>query len=200
VVGRVSGNGPGSLGLHPAVYFYSERGRHIPDLLLGMLLLVRQRLDSNDNGFFKKFTTIRGHLETYLLSNKGLITQALQLARSSTRYERARDLFSFLIDIYSSGKTFTDEQMIQVIAPNSVAKILAVSEAPGGAKFSEETKSGIFIKQAFQAAMKCPICDGYVDPTKSASYDHILRVQDGGTGASENGQITHPYCNTGFKN
>lgn len=33
VMTRISGNDAPSLGLHPAVYFYSDRGRHIPDLL-----------------------------------------------------------------------------------------------------------------------------------------------------------------------
>jgi HNH endonuclease len=49
-------------------------------------------------------------------------------------------------------------------------------------------------------AMKCPICKGYLDPAKSASYDHIDRVQDGGKGSVGNGQVTHPYCNSAIKN
>lgn len=44
VMTRITGNEAGSLGLHPAVYFYSDRGRHIPDLLLGMILLIRTHL------------------------------------------------------------------------------------------------------------------------------------------------------------
>jgi hypothetical protein len=44
VMTRVTGNDAGSLGLHPAVYFYSDKGRHIPDLLLGMLYLFKERI------------------------------------------------------------------------------------------------------------------------------------------------------------
>lgn len=200
VVGRMSGNEGKSLGLHPAIYFYSERGRHIPDLLLGMLLLIRRKLQNNDPNFFKKFSENRRKIEDYLLSNKALITQAMQLARSAVRYERAADLFDFLVAQFSAQTDFTEEQMIKVIAPNSVAKLLAVAETATTTKFSDETKSTIFLRQAFKTTLTCAICNGYLDAAKSASYDHIDRVQDGGLGDATNGQITHPYCNTAMKN
>jgi hypothetical protein len=51
-----------------------------------------------------------------------------------------------------------------------------------------------------KSALKCPICDGYLDPIRSVSYDHIIRVQDGGIGSSGNCDLTHPYCNQSVKN
>ena len=30
-------------------------------------------------------------------------------------------------------------------------------------------------------------------------YDHIERAKDGGRGVSFNGQLAHPYCNSGLK-
>jgi hypothetical protein len=38
------------------------------------------------------------------------------------------------------------------------------------------------------------------DPNKSVSYDHIVRVSEGGSGDQTNVQMVHPYCNTGYKN
>ena len=35
--------------------------------------------------------------------------------------------------------------------------------------------------------------DGYV-------YNEEAQSRDGGLGSIGNGQITHPYCNTGYKN
>ncbi|WP_372726522.1 HNH endonuclease [Nostoc sp. C057] len=32
------------------------------------------------------------------------------------------------------------------------------------------------------------------------SIDHIKRKADGGLGTLENAQLTHPYCNTTYKN
>ena len=200
VVERVAGNNAASLGLHPAVYFYSERGRHIPDLLTGILLLFRRKLENNDSGFFKKFSLVRRDLEDYLVNNKSLITQALQLARSAVRYERVAALYDFLIGELSQGNKVDDAAMITVVAPGSVSKVLAVSQNTAGQNFSAETKSTIYIKQSLATAMRCAICGGYLDPAKSASYDHIVRKQDGGQGTPDNGQIVHPYCNTSIKN
>ncbi|RWC36493.1 MAG: DUF262 domain-containing protein [Mesorhizobium sp.] len=200
VVERVSGNNAASLGLHPAVYFYSERGRHIPDLLIGILLLFRKKIENNDSSFFKRFIQARGEMESYLVENKGLITQALQLARSAVRFERVAALYEFLIDEINAGRRIDDEKMITVVAPGAVSKILAVAQNSVGQSFSADAKSTIFLRQSLQGAMKCSICSGYLDPTKSASFDHIVRKQEGGLGSANNGQIVHPYCNTGIKN
>ncbi|MCV5626719.1 HNH endonuclease [Escherichia coli] len=43
------------------------------------------------------------------------------------------------------------------------------------------------------------MCQGYLDTEKSVSYDHIVRVREGGDGNSDNVQLTHPYCNQSVK-
>jgi len=53
VVGWVSGDDPQSLGLHPAIYFYSEQGRHLPDLLVGLVYLIAKKLHQNQKGLFQ---------------------------------------------------------------------------------------------------------------------------------------------------
>ena len=72
-------------------------------------------------------------------------------------------------------------------------------EKPSKVDFSEATKSETFIKTALEGAPACPICGGYVH-TKSISVDHIERKEDGGSGDPSNAQITHPYCNSTYKN
>jgi hypothetical protein len=67
-------------------------------------------------------------------------------------------------------------------------------------KFSDDAKSMAFLQAATQSALKCPICSGMLDPRKSVSYDHKVRVQDGGTGHVNNAQLAHPFCNTSVKN
>ena len=52
----------------------------------------------------------------------------------------------------------------------------------------------------YVTAIKCPICNGYLDPEKSVSYDHVVRRREEGTGDEENCQLTHPYCNQSIKN
>ncbi|WP_407667520.1 HNH endonuclease [Myxococcus dinghuensis] len=42
------------------------------------------------------------------------------------------------------------------------------------------------------------MCKGHVmGPT--AAIDHIQRKEDGGMGLPNNGQLTHPYCNSVIK-
>lgn len=177
------------------------QGRHIPDLLLGILLMVRRKIQDNNSAFFKKFTNVREKLESYLISNKGLIIQALQLARSQTRPEKVADLFEFLIDRLSKDADVLDTDVVSVFAPNSSSKVLSVTQRGKGSRsFSDDAKAAIFIRDSLAAGMKCPICKGYMDSQKSISYDHVVRVREGGVGMDGNGQIAHPYCNTGMKN
>ena len=182
VMRRVTGNDAASLGLHPAIYFYSDRGRHLPDLLLGMLLLIKERLSNNDSAFFKKFIKAREKMEVCLISRKNLITQALQIARSKTRFERCAALFSFLVEQGENGAVPTDEEIVKVIVPQGESKILAVSQSSAPTQFSTETKSQIYLRDSLKAAMKCPICNGLIEPAKSVSYDHVSPVKAGGRG------------------
>jgi len=65
--------------------------------------------------------------------------------------------------------------------------------------FTTSKKRAVFISDAINSATKCKICDGLIH-RNAISIDHKVRKRDGGKGALDNGQLTHPYCNTGFKN
>ncbi|HJW96272.1 MAG TPA: HNH endonuclease signature motif containing protein [Thermoanaerobaculia bacterium] len=64
--------------------------------------------------------------------------------------------------------------------------------------FASDTKSAAFLREAIDGAPRCRICNARIH-SKSISIDHKTRIQDGGLGAIENAQLTHPYCNTGYK-
>ena len=68
-----------------------------------------------------------------------------------------------------------------------------------GESFNANRKSETYISTALKSVVRCGICGGVVH-VNSTSVDHIVRKRDGGLGSAENGQITHPYCNTGYKN
>ncbi len=197
VLNRITGNNDSSLGLHHAVYFYSERGRPIPEFFLGMAFLIKMKLLDNDSAFFKKFTKVRPELENYLIQNKQIFTQALVAIRSDKRTERVSDVFTYLITDLSQGIAPTMEGFAK--AANLKGTILQFQEKVQGKHFTDDGKSTIFLIPALKTAMKCPICGGYIEPSISGSYDHIVRKSEGGTGDHENGQLVHPYCNTGYK-
>lgn len=200
LLSRITGNEAGSLGLHPAVYFYTDKGRHLPDLFMGMILLIREKIENNDREYFKKFCAKRGEMEQFLIDKKSLITQALQLARSKERFVRAKEMFGSIVSAFENGSAISDEELVRVIAPNARSAVLSLGISAPGKNFSEDTKSQIYIRDALRAALRCSLCNGLVEPLKAVSFDHIERKSEGGHGGIENGQMTHPYCNTAVKN
>jgi HNH endonuclease len=64
---------------------------------------------------------------------------------------------------------------------------------------SDDTKSMVYVQKAVTNALRCPVCGGLLDISKSVSYDHIEPKRKGGTGDHTNVQLAHPYCNTGYK-
>jgi hypothetical protein len=197
VARRITGNANGSLGLHPAVYFYNERGKHSRFLFLGMVLLIARKLKDNDGAFFQNFTKSRENMEKFLIENKSLIGILLQNMSKQTRVSKMRDLYMFLISNYSAGKDVKVEEAIEHLGARG--RIIDITTAAQGTNFSDETKSALFVKKALDSGIKCSICRGLLDPAKSVSYDHRTPVRVGGTGDVSNGDIVHPYCNQSVK-
>ncbi len=195
---RMTGNDESSLGLVHAVYFYSERGKQIPELFLGMAHLIKTKTLNNDKEFFKKFTRVRSKLEDYLVANKQVITQALVAIRSDRRTERMSAVFEYLVTEFLTNREPVLEGLAR--AANLKGTLVQFEEKVMGKNFTDDGKATIFIRSALKSLLKCPICNGYIEPATSSSYDHIVRKSDGGNGDDLNGQLVHPYCNTGFKN
>lgn len=194
---RITGNDGGSLGLHPAVYFYGPSGRHSSPMFMGTVKLIGSKLANNDQSFFTKFSKIRSHLEATLIDNKDLIANILQKHISEKRIDVYAKLLDAIIKILHENNTITEELIIDFSGLKG--KLLVGKNDDRGKNFSDDTKSEVFIYTALSKALKCPICEGYLDPDKSISYDHIIRARDGGKGTSDNCHLTHPYCNQSIK-
>jgi hypothetical protein len=198
VLSRISGNSPGSLGLHPAVYFYNERGKYSRFLFLGMVAVIQEKIRNNNAQWFRQFTGVRQRIEAFLVANKSLIGMLLQNLAKGQRVTKIRDLINYLVQQFVDGVDPTIEAAIAHLGLSG--RILDVKLVQTSPAISDDTKTAAFLKQAIPNALSCTICKGLLDPTKSISYDHIDRVRDGGTGAIDNVQMVHPYCNTGYKN
>ena len=193
VLSRMIGRSKGSLGLHTAIYFYNERGKHSRFLFLGMASLVAEKLRNNDDQFFKKFTKARSQIEEFLIENKSLIGIILQNLGKNARIPRMRDMFVFLVDMaLTEGKIDVSKVISQLGLRGRVYDVTAIQTSP---KISDTTKSTLLIKSSIDSAPKCDLCKGRIEVNKSVSYDHITRKQDDGTGDISNVRITHPYCN-----
>ncbi len=197
---RMTGNDDGSLGMHPAIYFYGPTGRHLSPMFLGIAKLIAKKLINNDKFFFEKFTEVRGRLEDILVQHKDLIATVLQKTISRHRINKYGDLIDSLVsELHNDpARTITDEDLVSLAGLSG--KIITGTQFDVGANFSDDTKSEAFIKTALKTALRCPICNGYLDQAKSVSYDHILEKAAGGKGTVDNCQLTHPYCNQSVKN
>lgn len=99
---------------------------------------------------------------------------------------------------------YTTEQVIEELKHEDKFKFLQTEivdneEVAVKSNFSRGRKQQIKIRTFVSALPKCPICGGYLD-NKSISIDHIKRKADGGDNSINNGQVTHLYCNTTYKN
>jgi hypothetical protein len=197
ILNRITGNTAGSLGLHPAIYFYNERGKYTRFLFLGMAVLIAEKVRDNDQHFFKKFTDAREKVETFLIQNKTLITLLLTNMSKAQRTSKMKDLFEFLVSEGHAKRDLTVEAAVAQLGLRG--RILELNTPQITPHISDDTKSMVFVRQAITNALRCPICKGLLDPKKSVSYDHIIPVREDGTGDISNVQLAHPYCNTGYK-
>jgi len=199
VASWLTGNEGNSLGLHPAVYFYTDQGRHSSDMFLAFVALIAKKLAFNQKSFFRDFSTHREKIEQFLLEFKPVMALAINAVTSRSRIQRLSNFVDAMVVRCKLGEKLTITWAIDQISPNSRAKILTVSETIEKTEISRETKSAVYLADSLASAIKCPICRGFLEPASSISYDHTKPVREGGLGNRENIQLSHPYCNTGMK-
>ena len=194
----VNSNHASSLGLHPVIYFYSKDGRHKIALfyaIIDFVMKLQQKNKLND------FVKTRVGIENIIWNYDYLIQQINRKYRSAlSSYSH---ISKFLLESVNLLKTGLNElQVIQELIKKdfnylTIEKIEL--EETSSKDFNTNRKSAIYIKDAIEKAPRCNICNGLIH-RNSISIDHVNRKEDGGLGTIDNGQITHPYCNTGFKN
>lgn len=198
LVEKVTGNSAGSLGLHPAIYFYGPSGRHSSYMFMGTMELIAKQVVNNNSGFFKKFTSVRGELEKVLIEKKDLLSTIIQRHISGRRANVHASVLAFIVDNLAQSQVPSDTELVSIA--NLEGKIVVGTPATSASDFSDDVKSKAFISSAISTAQRCNICNGYLDPAKSVSYDHATEKKAGGKGSVENCHLTHPYCNTAYKN
>lgn len=197
VANRINSVHPSSLGLHPAVYFYSQEGKYRTSSFFATLLFILHLEKRNQ---FRDFTRVRKDFEELLLGNEFLIQQITRKHRTAgAGYGQIKDMFVYALDRLITGLP-KDEIVKDLLATEKFAFLQTLQDASiiTTQAFSVATKSAVFMKEALKRAPKCNICDGYIH-TNSITFDHKTRKADGGLGTVENGQIAHPYCNTTYK-
>lgn len=198
IANRLSGTHPSSLGLHPAVYFYSTTGRYQPTAFLATVSMLRSFEERN---YFRQFTSVRERFESFLIRHRVLVNQVtVKYGSGAKGYARLQQLQEFIVERLVEGlhedallKTLSEAADFSFLQPGEIA------DMEYGKDFSSGAKSAIFLRDAMKDPLRCGICSGLVH-RNSISIDHKQRIADGGIGDPENGQLTHPYCNTTIKN
>lgn len=201
IANLINSNNPESLGLHPAVYFYSQEGRHKNASFLATACFVgKLRLEKK----LQKFIKIRAKFEEFLLSYDYLIQQINRKYRTAQNsYSHIANFYEFVMDGFLEEKDAAS--IISDIRKSQEFKHLLINDEemmPDNemtkGEFTTAKKSQVFIATALKSATKCAICNGYIHKN-SISIDHKVRRREGGKGTAKNGQLSHPFCNTGIK-
>lgn len=197
IIRRISTTHPSSFGFHPAVYFYSSKGRYQHTAFLAIVDLI---IDIEKNKSHQIFTKTRYTIESFLINNKHIINQITYKYGSGLKsFRHIKGLLLLLMAEINSGINETDKLKLAVGKEYPFLRFEQLPIDGKTADFSRETKSEIYINEAIKNALHCPICGGLVHKN-SLTFDHIERKQDGGSSDASNGQIAHPYCNSTIKN
>lgn len=198
IADRINSTHPSSLGLHPIIYFYSHDGRFKTSSFYSIIEFV---LELEKRKAYNLFTENRQKFEDAIYQYDYVVQQIFRKYRSA--YSSSKHISNFyfkLLEILNTGKEI--DESVKLVANYEDFKYLSFSqdkEEVTSADFTRERKSAIFIKEVIESALKCKICKGLIH-VNSMTFDHILRKQNGGLGRVDNGQITHPYCNSTYKN
>lgn len=192
---RIVGRDPASLGLHPAVYFYSATGRFQPAAFLAAIAFTGKLEDSRALG---KFTSVRSDFEDFLINYPYFVNQIVQRFGSFMRsVPTILSMYSTIFEDLLEGKS-QDEIFDHLTSERSYLTAVTDEDKHHRRNFSANYKSATYLKGILDGAPSCGICGARLN-LKSVTIDHIRRRQDGGNDTSANTQLTHPYCNSGYK-
>ena len=198
IIYRISGNHPSSLGLHPAVYFYGANGRYQPTAFLAVVELIK---DFEKRNYFKTFIEHRSAFEEFIIKHKDFANQVATVKGSGVKGMKIlQAIYQIILDGLTQNKD--EAEILTMLQNDKRSAFLKIDETKISnprRDFDTDTKSTAFLRDAIKSALKCQICQGLIH-TNSISIDHMDRRQDGGLGTLENAQLTHPYCNTTYKN
>ncbi len=186
-----------SVGLHPAIYFYSWTGQHQP-ILLNTIASIICEMERDD--LLDQFTKNRFVFEQFLVNNRALVNQVVRkFGSKDPEHGKLRGFYTGALEAIQEGAEGSG--IADALRANPVYSFLQPEETPyasASPKLSGKVKVGVAINEDLRRAIMCPECNCAV-PIQAYSSDHKLRVADGGESTAKNMGIMHGYCNSGVK-
>ncbi|MGA2989937.1 MAG: DUF262 domain-containing protein [Candidatus Korobacteraceae bacterium] len=198
-VQRITGDSPGSLGIHPVVYFYTRSGAFQPTALIAASRFLEE-LASKDK--LKEFTKVRRKFEEFLILHKEALSLIIHKLGSGERHiPWLQKYYSLILDRLWAGKSFDkiqtsfsknpDFAFVTAPQPSGVRQFSTKSKH----KFSSGTKTAAFFAAALPGGARCHLC-GALLHLNSVHTDHVVRARDQGTADMRNAKPAHPYCDS----
>jgi hypothetical protein len=194
---RLTGTHPGSLGLHPAVYFYAASGRHQPTAVLAIAAMLMD-LEAEDR--FIDFTKARGKFESFLIEHKMFVNQLTVKHGSMAKgFLPLKEYYRYVLDRLMSGNTEigVENELRSHDKYQSLVKEKPVLTQQAK-KFSRAVKQMSVITEVLAQASVCQLCNARID-LKAMHIDHIKEREKGGLGTADNARPLHPYCDSTYK-
>ncbi|TPL26929.1 DUF262 domain-containing protein, partial [Mesorhizobium sp. B2-4-9] len=191
---------PQSLGLHPLVYFYTRGGAFQPVAFLAVLQVVKRLVDGQR---LDDFIQVRRAFEEFLVAHKEAFTLIVKRQGAGHRSRPALEAF---LEIAMAGlfEGKSDPEIIAIMSADNRFSFFATPapirerDESSARRFNSGVKSATFVSELVQNGVRCGICGGLLH-RNAMHTDHLTRRSDGGDASPANAQLSHPYCNTGFK-
>ncbi|MDH2345716.1 DUF262 domain-containing protein [Bradyrhizobium sp. SSUT77] len=186
-----------SLGLHPALYFYTSGGAFQPAALHNAIAWF---LDLERRGKIIEFLKIRGAFEALIIAHPAVIKPATHKLGSGARtrskmlalFERMFKLLTANPSPERAWKTLAKE-FPHLVADEEDQKSEAQKGSAGG-RFSRGAKSAASLSD-LGSIPKCKLCGGLLHKNGKV-VDHERERSAGGSSGSANARWVHPACNS----
>ncbi|ANN65256.1 HNH endonuclease family protein [Bordetella bronchialis] len=196
VVKYVAGGDPASLDLHPAIYFWGATGNHQPSIFLAVISFVQDMILRDE---LIDFTRHRAKFEEFLVGNSGVVKHILgKHGGWKKSVVPVKKMLRTIFEGLMAGKSDAIIEAELSQPPGQTASSMAAFAVEERRSSWRETKSAARRKASIDMASRCAICKARLDPNV-ASDDHVIRKEDGGRDSVDNAQLTHHFCNHGFK-
>lgn len=193
----LTGTHASSLGLLPAIYFYSTNGRHQPTAVLAIAALIHD-LDKAER--LIAFCRARPAFEEFIKDHKMFVNQiTTQHGSMAKGYRQLKDYFAFVLERFIEGKEPDD--VLTLLREHDKYQRL-VKRTPvlstQSKSFSRDVKQMAFLQAHLERAIPCRWCRARLD-NKAMHLEHVKDKKDGGLADLSNAAWAHPYCNSAYK-
>lgn len=201
---RGPSNQPLSLGIVPALYFYTEDSRYVRSLFYGFVYWMFHGSDIDIRTRKLLFSAFRGLFEALLIEHKAKLIEFISRNRGSGPEVTAvtADALNVLLEGLCMYKSYTSPEFIAYVRTKAKLDLSSSGlglrksgEASERRQISPREKSQAVLTGLIANAITCEICGGKLDPTAGTQYDHVTLYSQGGESSLDNTRISHPFCN-----